>query len=373
MSRVQYKNIRKSFGDTEVVRDFSMTIEDGEFMVLLGESGCGKSTLLRILAGLETQTSGDIYIGERCVNGLDAKDRNLAMVFQSYALYPHMTVYENIAFALKMKKLPRTEIDEKVQWAAKMLKLDTLLDRKPKALSGGQRQRVAMGRAMVRTPEVFLFDEPLSNLDAKLRTEMRHEIKSLHRKLGTTTIYVTHDQVEAMTLADRIVIMNKGVISQVGTPEEVFHHPANLFVAQFIGSPAMNIFDGVLTRQAGNQWVIESGGSTLPLPPRFHAQATETLAVKVGIRPSDIHVLEGASHAEHLHPVDFKVEDQELLGAAINLTLHTGDVTLLAEAPGDMKFAPGTAQRAWLNLDALHVFDARTGETLSGRNTAAAA
>ncbi len=374
MSRVEYKNITKAFGDTEVVRNFTLSIDDGEFVVLLGESGCGKSTILRILAGLETQTSGDVCIGDRLVNDLDPKDRNLAMVFQSYALYPHMTVYENIAFGLKMKGYEKDEIDRKVLWAAKMLRLEHLLDRKPKALSGGQRQRVAMGRAMVRTPEVFLFDEPLSNLDAKLRTEMRHEIKQLHRQLGTTTIYVTHDQIEAMTLADRIVVMEKGVIAQVGSPEQVFNHPANLFVAQFIGSPAMNIFDAQLSKLGGSDWTIQAPGFQLPLPPRFQANARALQRVKVGIRPSDVSVLPPADTQHHASLTQsFRIVDQELLGAYINLTLKAGSVELLCEAPGDMQFETGSTVQAYLNMDALHVFDEATGRSLNRNNPAALA
>ncbi|MEZ8385861.1 ABC transporter ATP-binding protein, partial [Vibrio splendidus] len=243
MAKVEFKNIKKSFGDVEVVKEFDFTVEDGEFVVFLGPSGCGKSTTLRMLAGLESISSGDIVVGGKLMNKVDAKDRDLAMVFQSYALYPHMTVYENIAFALKLKGMPKAEIDVEVLKAAKMLELDPLLNRKPKELSGGQRQRVAMGRAMVRTPKVFLFDEPLSNLDAKLRGVMREEIKHLHRELKTTTIYVTHDQIEAMTLADRIVILKDGYVAQVGTPTEVFQRPANKFVAQFIGNPSMNMLE----------------------------------------------------------------------------------------------------------------------------------
>ena len=230
-------------GKVTVIPDLSLEIADKEFICLVGPSGCGKSTTLRMIAGLEEITSGELYIDERKVNNVAPKDRDIAMVFQSYALYPHMSVYKNMAFALKLKKMPKDEIDRKVRWAAKILDIEPYLDRKPRALSGGQRQRVALGRAMVRNPKVFLLDEPLSNLDAKLRTEMRSQITSLHQKLQTTFVYVTHDQTEAMTMADRIVVMDKGVIQQVDTPQMLYHEPANMFVAGFIGSPAMNFFD----------------------------------------------------------------------------------------------------------------------------------
>jgi multiple sugar transport system ATP-binding protein len=246
MSSVSIHNVRKAFGATQVIHGVSVDIQDGEFVILVGPSGCGKSTLLRMVAGLENITGGEIRIGPRVVNNLPPKERDIAMVFQNYALYPHMTVADNMAFSLKLKNAPRSEIDTKVNRAAEILGLTKLLDRYPRQLSGGQRQRVAMGRAIVRDPQVFLFDEPLSNLDAKLRVQMRTEIKALHQRLKTTTVYVTHDQIEAMTMADKIVVMHDGVVEQMGAPLELYDRPANLFVAGFIGSPAMNVLEGRL-------------------------------------------------------------------------------------------------------------------------------
>ena len=265
MASVSFSKIEKNFGKVKVIHGISFDITDGEFVVLVGPSGCGKSTLLRMLAGLEEISGGDISIDGKVINDLDSKDRDIAMVFQSYALYPHMTVGENMAFSLKLRKAEQSLIQKRVGDAAKILNLDKLLDRYPRELSGGQRQRVAMGRAIVRDPKVFLFDEPLSNLDAKLRVAMRAEIKSLHQRLKTTTVYVTHDQIEAMTMADRIVVMHDGIVEQIGTPLELFDQPGNLFVAQFIGSPAMNVFEGTLRRDGTRSWV-ESEGQQWPVP-----------------------------------------------------------------------------------------------------------
>ena len=253
MGSVTIQNLVKRYGGLEVLHGIDLTVEDGKFVVLLGPSGCGKSTLLRMIAGLETVSSGDIAIGEQRVNDMHPKDRNIAMVFQNYALYAHMSVRENMAFSMRLKKTARAEVDERVNWAASILSLEPYLDRFPKELSGGQRQRVAMGRAIVRNPEVFLFDEPLSNLDAKLRVQMRKEIKELHQRLKTTTVYVTHDQIEAMTMADQVVIMRDGVIEQIGTPLEIYDNPENLFVAQFIGSPGMNLLAGEIVQGAGGK------------------------------------------------------------------------------------------------------------------------
>ena len=298
------------------------------------------------------------------INNVNPKDRDLAMVFQSYALYPHMTVYQNIAFALKLAGMPKSEIDKRVRAAADLLHLDELLDRKPKALSGGQRQRVAMGRAMVRTPKLFLFDEPLSNLDAKLRGKMRAEIKSLHRELMTTTLYVTHDQVEAMTLADRIVIMDKGVISQIGTPEEVFCRPANRFVAGFIGSPPMNFFPAAL-RQYDKQWVLECEGVELPLPERFHQGAANGQQVDVGIRPTDMHLR--AEQVPHANVAQLVVDlvDTELLGANMLLNCQLGKQSLQAEIPTEPLANKGSQIDLFLDLEALHVFDLTSGNSLA--------
>ncbi len=362
MAKVEFRNVKKSFGKVDVVKQFDFTVEDGEFVVFLGPSGCGKSTTLRMLAGLETISSGEIFVGERLMNKIDAKDRDLAMVFQSYALYPHMTVYENIAFALKMKGMSKPDIDTEVRKAAKMLELDNLLNRKPKELSGGQRQRVAMGRAMVRTPKVFLFDEPLSNLDAKLRGTMREEIKQLHRELATTTIYVTHDQIEAMTLADRIVILKDGYVAQVGTPTEVFKRPANKFVAQFIGNPSMNMLDAKLVQQQG-EWLIELGQIHIPLPPRFKALASKNLAIHFGVRPTDLHLR--AEHIDHdrVLPIPVKIKDKELLGASILLKTQVEGQDLTVETQAaEVDVSELTL---YLDLDAIHLFDALSEKSLA--------
>lgn len=361
MAQVEFKNLKKSFGDVEVVKQFDLIVNDGEFLVLLGPSGCGKSTILRMLAGLEDITAGDVMVGNKIVNDVDAKDRDLAMVFQSYALYPHMTVYENIAFALKLKGMKKPEIDAEVRKAAKMLELEPLLDRKPKELSGGQRQRVAMGRAMVRTPKVFLFDEPLSNLDAKLRGTMRDEIKALHNALKTTTIYVTHDQIEAMTLASRVVILKDGYIEQVGTPEEVFRHPANEFVAQFIGNPSMNLLDGTIEKH-GDQYLVAIGQETITLPSRFHDKIRSGQSVRVGIRPTDIYLR--SKHIDHQQIQSFhaQIEDKELLGANMLLKAYVGGQKLLIET-NVMDIQDGMADIVW-DLNELHLFDKQDGRSL---------
>src|ERR1700740_1907561 len=266
MAQVALRNIVKTFDRTPAVQGINLDIADREFIVLVGPSGCGKSTTLRMIAGLEEATSGEIYIGDQLVNDVPPKDRDIAMVFQIYSLYPHMTVFENMSFGLRLKKFPKAEIKERVQVAARILDITDLLDRRPKQLSGGQRQRVAMGRAIVRNPKVFLFDEPLSNLDAKLRVQMRTEIKKVHQTVNTTTVYVTHDQVEAMTLADRVVVMNGGIIEQVGTPQELYHNPATRFVAGFIGSPAMNFIPCKLEQNGVGLKVRVSDGISLPVP-----------------------------------------------------------------------------------------------------------
>ncbi|UGA55895.1 ABC transporter ATP-binding protein [Vibrio sp. VB16] len=362
MANVEFRNIKKSFGDVEVVKQFDFEVEDGEFVVFLGPSGCGKSTTLRMLAGLESITSGEIYVGGKLMNKIDAKDRDLAMVFQSYALYPHMTVYENIAFALKLKGMAKADIDTEVRKATKMLELDPLLDRKPKELSGGQRQRVAMGRAMVRTPKVFLFDEPLSNLDAKLRGVMREEIKHLHRELKTTTIYVTHDQIEAMTLADRIVILKDGYVEQVGTPTDVFKRPANKFVAQFIGNPSMNMLDANLVDTDG-EWAIQLGDIVIPLPERFKTLATKNLALHMGIRPTDLHLRSEQVEHDRVLPVPVVIQDKELLGASILLKTQVANQQMMVETQAAaVDVASATL---YIDLDAIHLFDALSGKSLA--------
>ena len=306
------------------VTDFNLEIKDKEFIIFVGPSGCGKSTTLRMIAGLEEISKGEMYIGGRLINDVPPKDRDIAMVFQSYALYPHMTVYKNIAFGLELRKTPKDEIDKRVHEAAKILEIEHLLDRKPKALSGGQRQRVALGRAMVRNPAVFLLDEPLSNLDAKLRTSMRTEIIKLHKKLATTFIYVTHDQTEAMTMGDRIVVMKDGIIQQVDTPQNLYDYPCNMFVAGFIGSPQMNFLDGSLTKK-GDQYAVDLGGDLIPLPKEKTADgkldAYVGKKVKMGIRPEDI---DDEPEFMAKHPdcqLNAEVEVSEMMGAEIYLYL----------------------------------------------------
>ncbi|WP_026972097.1 ABC transporter ATP-binding protein [Aliagarivorans marinus] len=358
MAAVTFSNLKKRFGETEVVKSFDLHIEDGEFVVLLGPSGCGKSTTLRMLAGLEEISDGEIFIGEELVNELHPMERNIAMVFQSYALYPHMTVKENIAFGLKMTKVDKDEIERRVKLAADMLELTPLLDRFPKALSGGQRQRVAMGRAMVRTPEVFLFDEPLSNLDAKLRGSMRAEIKSLHEKLGTTTLYVTHDQVEAMTLADRVVILKDGFIAQVGTPKDIFEQPANKFVATFIGAPEMNLVNAKLE---DNQVII--GEQTLALPTTYQDQADCAL----GVRPSDLYLNPRAIESDAIGKLTVNIDGIELLGATYHIqgTLNgsrfvadiaTSDETDVTQETGEVEL--------FFDLHRVHLFDNQEGNAI---------
>ncbi len=286
MASVEVREVFKAYGAVQVIHGVSIDIADGEFVILVGPSGCGKSTLLRMIAGLEDITAGTVSIGSQIVNDMPPKDRDIAMVFQNYALYPHMTVADNMAFSLKLKRASKTEIAEKVERAADILGLKPLLDRYPRQLSGGQRQRVAMGRAIVRNPQVFLFDEPLSNLDAKLRVQMRAEIKSLHRRLETTTIYVTHDQVEAMTMADKIVVMNGGRVEQIGAPLQLYDKPANLFVAGFLGSPAMNFLEGTVATAGENASFVTTGGLTFPLPPIAEKEAGRS--VVYGFRPENL-------------------------------------------------------------------------------------
>jgi multiple sugar transport system ATP-binding protein len=350
MASVSFRNIQKTYGGkVKVIHGIGFDIADGEFVVLVGPSGCGKSTLLRMLAGLEEITGGEILIDDKVVNDLESKDRDIAMVFQSYALYPHMTVRENMGFSLRLRKADAATTAQRVDNAARILNLGPLLDRYPRELSGGQRQRVAMGRAIVRDPKVFLFDEPLSNLDAKLRVAMRAEIKALHQRLKTTTVYVTHDQIEAMTMADRIVVMHDGIVEQIGTPLELFDRPGNLFVAQFIGSPSMNVFDGVVRAGA-----VEALGARWPLPEGL--AASEGLAVRYGVRPTDLDIASDG--------VPARVVVVEPTGAETELLVDIGGTQFVvvmhhrADAnPGDtvhLAVAPGKA----------HVFDAATGVRL---------
>ena len=370
MAELSLRKVKKVYDNTVVaVQAFDLEIADKEFIVLVGPSGCGKSTTLRMVAGLEDITDGEIYIGGRKVNSVPPKDRDIAMVFQNYALYPHMTVYDNIAYGLKLRKFPKRVIDQKVREAAEILDITELLKRKPKALSGGQRQRVAIGRAIVREPQVFLMDEPLSNLDAKLRNQMRSEILKLRQKVNTTFIYVTHDQTEAMTLGDRIVIMKEGFVQQVGTPQEVFHHPANLFVAGFIGSPQMNTFDARLIR-TGDRYSVEVGGATVALSPekcrRLAAAGAESQEVVLGIRPEHIALSGGPGS------VPAEVDVSEMMGSAVHIHVRACGREAVIVVPvseeaaerGEDTLAAGTAVGFTFRGSAVHVFDRETGINL---------
>ncbi|HWK67594.1 MAG TPA: sn-glycerol-3-phosphate ABC transporter ATP-binding protein UgpC [Rhizobiaceae bacterium] len=346
MSTVGIRDVRKSYGQLEVIHGVSVDIDDGEFVALVGPSGCGKSTLLRMVAGLEEISDGEIAIGSRVVNDVAPKDRDIAMVFQNYALYPHMNVRDNMGFALRQRGTSRAEIETRVKEAARILGLEQLLERKPRALSGGQRQRVAMGRAIVRNPNVFLFDEPLSNLDAKLRVQMRSELKELHQRLGVTTIYVTHDQIEAMTLADRVVVMNGGVVEQMGPPLDLYDSPQSLFVAAFIGSPPMNFLEG--TVDAVGRLVVE-GGLVLPLP----VTPSGDDRITIGFRP------------EHLHLSDTGwpaiVSVVEPTGSETQITARMGEQIVRVLVRGRTEVKPGETIHLTVRPSDLHIFDTRTG------------
>ncbi len=364
MASVEFKGIVKKFKDNLVLNGVDVDIKDHEFVVIVGPSGCGKTTLLRMLAGLEDVTDGEILIDGLRVNELHPSKRQIAMVFQDYALYPHMTVEENMSFALRLKKTGRAEIEERVQEAAGILQLQKLLKRMPKQLSGGQRQRVAIGRAIVRNPKVFLFDEPLSNLDAKLREEMRVEIAKLYQRLNATIIYVTHDQVEAMTLAGRIVVMNKGIVQQVGSPIEVYRKPANLFVAGFIGSPTMNFVPGKL-RLEGDRLLFLGGDIKLPIPSfLLHDPARhDGREVVIGVRPDD--VLVGRDGTECSDKMEGVLEVCELLGHRENLYLKVGALRLLATVEAFFDRSPGSAVKLCFNYRNMHVFDKATEKRIS--------
>jgi len=359
MAQVHLRGVKKTYDNKiEVIHGIDMEIADGEFIVIVGPSGCGKSTLLRMVAGLERITGGEVAIGDRVVNELEPKDRDIAMVFQNYALYPHMSVYQNMAYGLKIKKMPKDEIERRVQKAAKILELGTFLQRRPRQLSGGQRQRVAMGRAIVREPAVFLFDEPLSNLDAKLRVQMRLEIKRLQRELGVTSIYVTHDQVEAMTLADRLIVMNSGVADQIGTPMDVYDRPASVFVAGFIGSPAMNFLAAKVGQDRRSVDLAGTGANgAISLPLAQPTSAPIGTAVALGVRP------------EHLHPaadgpLQFEVELAEPLGADTLLHGRFGSARELVTVrqSGHVIARPGEMRHFKTEPGHLHLFDSQTGK-----------
>jgi len=360
MASVSLKQVIKKYGRTEVVHGIDLEIADKEFVVLVGPSGCGKSTTLRMIAGLEKITDGEVRIGDRIVNDIAPKDRRAAMVFQNYALYPHMNVFKNMSFGLRLQKVPKKEIDSRVQEAAKMLELTDYLYRRPHELSGGQRQRVAMGRAIVRYPSVFLFDEPLSNLDAKLRTQMRTEIKRLHRKVQTTTIYVTHDQVEAMTLADRIVVMRDGYIEQVGRPVEIFQHPVNIFVAGFIGSPPMNLVPATLKKTGGSLALYFNEEFQLPVPEKPETGLEEGREVVMGLRTEDITIDDGDMPYPETWKVVGTAEVLEPLGSETNIHMDLKGVKVVAKCDGRRQISSGEQYRMALNLEHLHIFDAES-------------
>ncbi|MEI8143839.1 MAG: sn-glycerol-3-phosphate ABC transporter ATP-binding protein UgpC [Alphaproteobacteria bacterium] len=354
MASVEIRNVRKAFGATQIIHGVSVPIEDGEFVVLVGPSGCGKSTLLRMIAGLENITAGEILIGDRVVNNVPPKERDIAMVFQNYALYPHMTVADNMGFSLKLRNAPKSEIETKVKRAAEILNLGALLERYPRQLSGGQRQRVAMGRAIVRDPQVFLFDEPLSNLDAKLRVAMRTEIKELHQRLRTTTVYVTHDQIEAMTMADKIVVMHDGIVEQMGAPLELYDRPTNMFVAGFIGSPAMNFLKG----RIDNGSFLGDGGFRLPIG--MAPSAVADRPVVYGIRPE--HFLIDPEHGG-----EAEIMVVEPTGSEIQVAAKMGGQEIIAVFRERHDFKPGDKVKLGPDRRVSHLFDAETGKSLIAR------
>ena len=356
MASVDIRGVKKRFGETEVIHGVDISIENGAFVVLVGPSGCGKSTLLRMIAGLESITEGEIAIDGRVVNNVPPKQRDVAMVFQNYALYPHMTVYDNMAFSLKLRRLDRGAIDRQVQRAAQILGLQPFLHRYPRQLSGGQRQRVAMGRAIVRDPQLFLFDEPLSNLDAKLRVQMRTEIKALHQQLKATSVYVTHDQVEAMTMADQIVVMHDGIVEQIGAPLELYDSPANIFVAGFIGSPAMNFLTGRVVRNGGGPAVATPDGILLPVPPA--APLREGAPVVYGVRPEHLALAVDGSG------LPAQVAVVEPTGADTLVFCKLGGSDLCAEFTERHAFAPGQQIRLQPRMEAVHLFDETSGRRL---------
>jgi len=365
MATLQLKDINKIYPNgVQAVFDFNLSIKDKEFIVFVGPSGCGKSTTLRMIAGLEEITSGELFIDDEMVNDKAPKDRNIAMVFQSYALYPHMSVYDNMAFGLKLRKMPKDQIEEKVNQAAEILGLSPYLDRKPKALSGGQRQRVALGRAIVRNAKVFLMDEPLSNLDAKLRVQMRGELIKLHNKIETTTIYVTHDQIEAMTMATRIVVMKDGYIMQVGSPKEIYDHPNNMFVAGFIGTPPMNFIHGRVSKEG----IFTAGKHTLELPQdkfeivKYHKMIEKDIVL--GIRPEDIHDDLVVKKAYPNATLDLVVDVAELLGAETNIYTLVHESNICASVDARTNIHIGDKIQLTLDMNKVHFFDPETQQSL---------
>ncbi len=355
MASITLKNIKKTYEDgVTVIDNLNLEIKDKEFIILVGPSGCGKSTTLRMIAGLEEITDGELYIGDKVVNSVSPKDRDIAMVFQSYALYPHMSVYNNMAFGLKNRKVPKEEIDRKVKAAAKMLDIEEYLYRKPRALSGGQRQRVALGRAMVREPAVFLLDEPLSNLDAKLRTEMRSRISMLHKELKTTFVYVTHDQTEAMTMGDRIVVMKDGVIQQFDTPQMLYNHPQNVFVAGFIGSPQMNLIDAII-KLKNSIFYAEFSGYSIKLPERMNQklESYENKQVVFGIRPENMSI----STAKDENTIKLHIDIAEMTGADYFLYGNLGDKKIIANVASNQNIESEKDYFIKLDIDRIHIFD----------------
>ncbi len=368
MASLSLKNVCKVYPNGFVaVKDFNLDVADKEFIIFVGPSGCGKSTTLRMIAGLEEISSGELWIGDKLVNDVEPKDRDIAMVFQNYALYPHMTVYDNMSFGLKLRKVPKPEIDKLVHEAAKILGIEQLLDRKPKALSGGQRQRVAMGRAIVRNPKVFLMDEPLSNLDAKLRVQMRIEIQKIHQRLETTIIYVTHDQTEAMTLGTRIVVLKDGIIQQVDTPQNLYDKPCNVFVAGFMGSPQMNLINAKVV-QSGEDVVLMFGGNTIKLPEGKAQKLIEAgyvdTTVIMGIRPEDLNDSEVIINANPDCVIEATVRVYELLGAEVFLYFDIDEVNCTARVNPRTTARPGDTIKLGIDMTKLHIFDKDTEQVI---------
>ncbi len=364
MATVTFDNVNKMFGDFQAVKDLNLEIGDGEFMVLVGPSGCGKTTSLRMIAGLEEISSGNLKIGDRVVNDVPPKDRDIAMVFQSYALYPHMSVRDNLAFGLKLRKVPKAEIERRVNEAAETIQLQKLLDRKPKELSGGQRQRVALGRAIVREPAVFLMDEPLSNLDAKLRVQTRAEIARLHQRLQTTVVYVTHDQVEAMTMGTRIAVMNEGLLQQVGAPQVLYDTPINRFVAGFIGSPSMNFVEVHVEGSGESARLVGPGDWSIPLPNRYRDAATPRAGktLVAGFRPEHLDIGEAS---QGVGSFQARADVVEYLGNEELLHVNAADQDIVAIVDSSHRVRPGDIVNLVLPLDKLHLFDGESGLTLA--------